>query len=50
MADPGFVDRWQGHPRITPAIAPHARYTVADDHLIEAQAFAVDRASPLIIH
>jgi cytosine/adenosine deaminase-related metal-dependent hydrolase len=39
-----------GAPRITPAIAPHAPYTVADDHLIEAQAFAVDRASPLIIH
>jgi len=45
-----FVDRWQGHPRITPAIAPHAPYTVANDHQIEAQAFAVDRASPLIIH
>ena len=45
-----FVDRWQGHPLITPAIAPHAPYTVGDDHLIEAQAFAADRASPLIIH
>ena len=29
-----FVGRWQGrHPRITPAFAPHAPYTVAAEHL-----------------
>ena len=29
-----FVKRWQGkHPRITPAFAPHAPYTVSPDHL-----------------
>ena len=29
-----FVVRWQGkHPRITPAFAPHAPYTVAPEHL-----------------
>ena len=29
-----FVTRWQGrHPRITPAFAPHAPYTVAPQHL-----------------
>ena len=29
-----FVDRWQGkHPRITPAFAPHAPYTVSPEHL-----------------
>lgn len=45
-----FVERWMGHPLITPAIAPHAPYTVGDDHLIEAHAFARDRGCPLIIH
>ena len=29
-----FVSRWQGrHPRITPAFAPHAPYTVSPQHL-----------------
>ena len=29
-----FVTRWRGkHPRVTPAFAPHAPYTVAPDHL-----------------
>lgn len=29
-----FVSRWQGkHPRITPAFAPHAPYTVSPEHL-----------------
>lgn len=29
-----FVKRWQGkHPRITPAFAPHAPYTVSPEHL-----------------
>ena len=45
-----FVDRWQGHNLITPAIAPHAPYTVGDSHLVEAQAFAVGRDCPVIIH
>jgi len=45
-----FVDRWQGHALITPAIAPHAPYTVGDAHLIEAHHFALDRGCPLIIH
>ena len=45
-----FVDRWQGHALITPAIAPHAPYTVGDAHLIEAHHVALDRGCPLIIH
>lgn len=29
-----FVERWQGkHPRVTPAYAPHAPYTVSPEHL-----------------
>ncbi|QPN57895.1 amidohydrolase [Synechococcus sp. CBW1107] len=45
-----FVERWQGHALITPAIAPHAPYTVGDEHLIEAHRFALERDCPLIIH
>lgn len=45
-----FVERWQGHALIIPAIAPHAPYTVGDEHLREAQAFAERRDCRLIIH
>lgn len=45
-----FVERWQGHRIITPAIAPHAPYTVGDEHLIEAHQFALERDCPLMIH
>src|SRR3989442_6099408 len=28
-----FVKKWQGNPLIVPAIAPHAPYTVSEDHM-----------------
>ena len=37
-------------PLITPAIAPHAPYTVSADHLKEAYAFALKYDVPLLIH
>ncbi len=45
-----FVERWQGNALITPAIAPHAPYTVSDKHLIDAHQFSLERDCPLIIH
>ncbi len=45
-----FVARWKGHPRITPAVAPHAPYTVSADHLKEAHALAAELEVPLVIH
>ncbi|QBE68998.1 S-adenosylhomocysteine deaminase --Methylthioadenosine deaminase [Synechococcus sp. WH 8101] len=45
-----FVERWRGHHLITPAIAPHAPYTVGDEHLKEAHRFALDHDCPFIIH
>lgn len=45
-----FVNSWQGHDLITPAIAPHAPYTVCDEHLQEARAFADQYGCPLVIH
>jgi 5-methylthioadenosine/S-adenosylhomocysteine deaminase len=45
-----FVERWKGHPRITPAVAPHAPYTVSSDHLREGGALAVELDVPLLVH
>lgn len=45
-----FVGRWRGHPRITPAVAPHAVYTVSAEHLVAAHALALELDVPLLIH
>lgn len=45
-----FLQRWAGHPLITPAVAPHAPYTVSADHLREAHALAARHRAPLLIH
>jgi 5-methylthioadenosine/S-adenosylhomocysteine deaminase len=45
-----FAAKWKGHPLITPAIAPHAPYTVSTDHLKEAHRFSARLGVPLVIH
>jgi len=45
-----FVDRWKGHGLVTPAIAPHAPYTVSTEHLKQAHDFSAKNRVPLIIH
>jgi 5-methylthioadenosine/S-adenosylhomocysteine deaminase len=46
-----FVKRWKDkHPRITPAIAPHAPYTVSPEHLVQAIRAARHYDVPLTIH
>ncbi|MCI0488252.1 MAG: amidohydrolase [Blastocatellia bacterium] len=45
-----FVAKWKGHALITPAIAPHAPYTVSTEHLEQAHKFSVKHGVPLIIH
>ncbi|HSO73854.1 MAG TPA: amidohydrolase [Blastocatellia bacterium] len=45
-----FSQRWKGNALITPAIAPHAPYTVSTDHLKQAHAFSERTGLPLIIH
>jgi len=46
-----FVKRWKGkNPRITPAIAAHAPYTVSPEHLTQAIAAARQYEVPLTIH
>ena len=45
-----FVARWKGHALITPAIAPHAPYTVSTEHLKQAHSFSQRHGVPLVIH
>ncbi|TGD73001.1 amidohydrolase [Mangrovimicrobium sediminis] len=46
-----FVGRWQGKdPRITPAFAPHAPYTVSPEHLQDTVAAARKAGAPITMH
>ncbi len=45
-----YVKKWQGHPLITPAIAPHAPYTVSESHLKAIRAFSDRTKAPILIH
>ncbi len=45
-----FVKKWKGHKLITPAIAPHAPYTVSEEHLKAIRAFSDKTGTPIIIH
>jgi 5-methylthioadenosine/S-adenosylhomocysteine deaminase len=45
-----FAAKWKGHALITPAIAPHAPYTVSTDHLKQAHTFAERLDIPLVTH
>jgi 5-methylthioadenosine/S-adenosylhomocysteine deaminase len=45
-----FVAKWRGHPLITPAIAPHAPYTVSEAHLREVRAFSDRTGATVVIH
>lgn len=45
-----FVERWRDHPRVTPAVAPHAPYTVSAEHLVAAHDLAENLDVPFLIH
>jgi len=45
-----FIKKWQGNPLIIPAIAPHAPYTVSQEHLLKTRALSDKLNAPLIIH
>lgn len=45
-----FVKKWQGHELIVPAIAPHAPYTVSEEHLKVARAFSDRTGAPIVTH
>ena len=45
-----FVAHWKGNDLIVPAIAPHAPYTVNEEHLRAARAFSDRTGAPIVIH
>ncbi len=45
-----FIQRWSGHPLITPAVAPHAAYTTTPEIITACKDLAVEFDVPLLIH
>jgi 5-methylthioadenosine/S-adenosylhomocysteine deaminase len=45
-----FVQRWKGNELIVPAIAPHAPYTVSEEHLKAVRAFSDRTGAPIVTH
>jgi 5-methylthioadenosine/S-adenosylhomocysteine deaminase len=45
-----FVQKWKGHDLIVPAIAPHAPYTVSEEHLKAVRAFSDRTGAPIVTH
>ena len=45
-----FIAKWKGHALITPAIAPHAPYTVSEEHLKDVRALSDRMGAPIVIH
>ena len=45
-----FVKNWQGNSLIVPAIAPHAPYTVSEEHLKAMRAFSDRTGAPIVTH
>jgi 5-methylthioadenosine/S-adenosylhomocysteine deaminase len=45
-----FISKWQGNKLITPAIAPHAPYTVSEEHLKMVRALSDRTLAPVVIH
>lgn len=45
-----FARQWKGDPLITPAMAPHAPFTVSAEHLKQVRALATELGIPILIH
>jgi 5-methylthioadenosine/S-adenosylhomocysteine deaminase len=45
-----YVKKWKGNKLITPAIAPHAPYTVSEEHLRDVRAFSDRTGAPIVTH
>jgi 5-methylthioadenosine/S-adenosylhomocysteine deaminase len=45
-----FVQKWKGHELIVPAVAPHAPYTVSEEHLKAIHAFSDRTGAPIVTH
>ena len=45
-----YISEWKGHPLITPAIAPHATYTVTPEWLLKSKNLAEKENVPMLVH
>jgi len=45
-----FIKEWKGHPLITPALAPHAPYTVSPEWLLKTKLLADREDVPILMH
>jgi 5-methylthioadenosine/S-adenosylhomocysteine deaminase len=45
-----FVKKWQGNALVIPAIAPHAPYTVSEEHLKAIRALSDRTGAPIVTH
>ncbi|HEY0457539.1 MAG TPA: amidohydrolase [Pyrinomonadaceae bacterium] len=45
-----FIKKWQGNSLVIPAVAPHATYTVSQEHLLKTRALSDKLNAPLVIH
>ena len=45
-----YIARWKGHELIVPAVAPHAPYTVSEQHLKAVRAFSDRTGAPIVTH
>jgi 5-methylthioadenosine/S-adenosylhomocysteine deaminase len=45
-----YAKEWKGDRLITPALAPHAPFTVSKDHLMQVRALATELGVPILIH
>jgi 5-methylthioadenosine/S-adenosylhomocysteine deaminase len=45
-----FVAKWKNHKLITPAVAPHAPYTVSEEHLRNVREFSKRTGATVVIH
>ncbi|HEX8069663.1 MAG TPA: amidohydrolase [Pyrinomonadaceae bacterium] len=45
-----FVAKWRGHALVVPAIAPHAPYTVSEEHLKEVRQFSDRTGAAVVTH
>jgi 5-methylthioadenosine/S-adenosylhomocysteine deaminase len=45
-----YVKQWKGDRLITPALAPHAPFTVSEEHLRQIRALATELGAPILIH
>ena len=45
-----YINKWKNNTLITPAIAPHAPYTVSTEHLLDVKKLSDKTGAPIVIH